>query len=684
MDGWRGAAAWRGAFPAMALLGSALLGSMTACGNGADALHALTGSRAGAERPADGGAVRDVRSGDEDGLGPDAAVTLDASSPPDGGGNPDAHRPDGDVDDDGGPGRCGDGTQDPGEACDSNNVPCTELGTYTWGVALCRSDCSGYDKTDCGGCTPDCSGRVCGPDGCGGSCEPGCGAGEGCDAGGGCAPLVADGAACSVETGCISGHCQNGRCCASGDCCASVADCSGYGEAAICDDARTCQGHRLDATCEHSSCVAEEIPDDSACGTGTVSKECSPYPAATCTGAVAQSEPACARECQTDADCADDGHCDATCQPDLANGLTCDEASDCASGHCANGFCCAAGTCCAMASDCPGSTDSVCADPTTCSGYRVDATCRASMCGTTQVDDDRGCTETTVADGCGYYVDVHCRGSEYQVAPECPTSCSWDGGCDLDGHCDGTCMPGSPYVPVEWVWIQGGTYSMGPDIYGHGAAHTVTVASFWITRSEVTNAQYGACRDAVCTVPDWDNRSCMIEDPWARYGRHPVICVNWQQAKTYCEWAEGRLCSEAEWEYAARSRGRAQSYPWGDADATCERAVMNDPDAGFYGCGTRSTAEVCSRSAPGSGHTGDSDQGVCDLSGNVEEWLEDCWHYTYEGAPTNGTAWTTDCGNEALAVRGGSFSDAPGGLLASTRGARLDDSYSIMGIRCCR
>ncbi|MBI5244538.1 MAG: SUMF1/EgtB/PvdO family nonheme iron enzyme [Elusimicrobia bacterium] len=92
-----------------------------------------------------------------------------------------------------------------------------------------------------------------------------------------------------------------------------------------------------------------------------------------------------------------------------------------------------------------------------------------------------------------------------------------------------------------------------------------------MAKTEVTVAQYKACVDTgACAAPDTGG-SCN----WGVSGResHPVNCVDWNQAKAFSEWADGRLPSEAEWEYAARSAGKDRKYPWGDEQATCARAV---------------------------------------------------------------------------------------------------------------
>ena len=154
--------------------------------------------------------------------------------------------------------------------------------------------------------------------------------------------------------------------------------------------------------------------------------------------------------------------------------------------------------------------------------------------------------------------------------------------------------------------VPGGTFSMGStdteiqdalarcrkvyrycnlDFYGREAPqHRVTLDSFWIDQTEVTNAQFRHCVEAgVCEAPTM----CTEGEPTFGNGSkvdHPVVCVDWQDAQTYCEWAGVRLPTEAEWEYAARGPD-GSLYPWGNerggpwqnfCDASCGEAWADD------------------------------------------------------------------------------------------------------------
>ena len=163
---------------------------------------------------------------------------------------------------------------------------------------------------------------------------------------------------------------------------------------------------------------------------------------------------------------------------------------------------------------------------------------------------------------------------------------------------------------------------------------------------------------------------------WGR-GNRPVIYMSWDDAKEYVRWLSRqtgeayRLPSEAEWEYAARA-GTTSRYHWGDS--------VGQGNANCDGCGSRWDK---SRTAPVGSFLANR-FGLYDMSGNVWEWVEDCWNDSYRGAPTKGRAWTPgDCSRRVL--RGGSWFIGPKVLRAAVRVADTSGNrISLFGFRIAR
>ncbi len=205
----------------------------------------------------------------------------------------------------------------------------------------------------------------------------------------------------------------------------------------------------------------------------------------------------------------------------------------------------------------------------------------------------------------------------------------------------------------EMVVIPAGRFRMG-DLNGGGRAdekpvHEVRIAKpFAMSRYEVTFAEYDRYAQATGkTKPDdsWDSGR----------GNHPVIHVSWQDAQGYAKWLSRetgqryRLPSEAEWEYAARA-GSTTIYSWGDSPSG--RHANANEDKGWPSDGYEYTAPT--------GSFIPNQFGLYDMSGNAAEWVEDCWHGDYAGAPVDGSAWDGNC--ERLVLRGGSFYNEPAGV----------------------
>jgi formylglycine-generating enzyme required for sulfatase activity len=244
------------------------------------------------------------------------------------------------------------------------------------------------------------------------------------------------------------------------------------------------------------------------------------------------------------------------------------------------------------------------------------------------------------------------------------------------------------------ILIPGGTFWMGDPDYAK-PVHKVTLSPFCIDRTEVTVAGYRACvQDGGCPPPsatvDWKDIKPEEKTKWSPYctwgkrklDEHPINCVDWNQATTFCEWAGGRLPSEAEWEYAARGKD-GRLYPWGNQrpDASrlnacggeCGQARMYPGDDGWP-----ATAPV------GSFPEGASAFGVLDMAGNVWEWTADSFA-DYSDQPVTDPQRLQHDGSPRV-FRGGSWTNVdPAWVRAGYRNKRDPGSRTlILGFRCAR
>ena len=171
---------------------------------------------------------------------------------------------------------------------------------------------------------------------------------------------------------------------------------------------------------------------------------------------------------------------------------------------------------------------------------------------------------------------------------------------------------------------------------------------------------------------------------------HPVSCVSWQDARAYADWLSERtgqtyrLPSASEWEYAARA-GVAAARPWTESPAACAEANVADQTAlqRYPGWTTHACVDTYVQSAPVGSFAANA-FGLHDMLGNVFEWVEDCWHDDYRGAPVDGSARIdSECSQRE--ARGGSWFTTPAYVRLAYRN-RFDASYraTSVGFRVVR
>ena len=211
------------------------------------------------------------------------------------------------------------------------------------------------------------------------------------------------------------------------------------------------------------------------------------------------------------------------------------------------------------------------------------------------------------------------------------------------------------------IYIPEGTFTMGGmDVYRENdelPVHEVFISAFWIDQVEVTNGMYYLCVQASVCIPPAQIRSNRQEEYFGnpQFQDYPVVNVTWYDANTYCTWAERRLPTEAEWEYAARGDDK-RNFPWGDEPP-------NEYTANFINL-------IGDTSRVGSYVEGASPFGVLDMAGNVSEWIFDFYRTDYyaKSPAENPTGPSEDeVFNLMRVIRGGSFQDEEFDLRVSNR-----------------
>jgi formylglycine-generating enzyme required for sulfatase activity len=208
-------------------------------------------------------------------------------------------------------------------------------------------------------------------------------------------------------------------------------------------------------------------------------------------------------------------------------------------------------------------------------------------------------------------------------------------------------LPGD--VSLEMVYIPAGTFMMGrypgeqDSSDWEDPRHQVTVPGFWMSKYEITKAQWTAIMD---TTP-WAGQDDVLDELDS-----PAVYVSWNDARAFITALSNyagkrfRLPSESEWEYACRAGTTTRLY-WG-----------NDPEyteGDAYCWWWYNAAFVDEAYAHASGVKLPNAFELYDMSGNVWEWCEDDWHGDYVGAPTDGRPWVKSPRGTTRVLRGGSW-----------------------------
>jgi formylglycine-generating enzyme required for sulfatase activity len=232
------------------------------------------------------------------------------------------------------------------------------------------------------------------------------------------------------------------------------------------------------------------------------------------------------------------------------------------------------------------------------------------------------------------------------------------------------CSGGCPVMVV----VPPGNFCMGSRVdigeKREHPQHAVTITRpFAVAKYELSFDEWDAC----ATFGDC---SAGISAEGGQRGKHPVINVTWEDAQQYVKWLSRmtgkryRLLSEAEWEYAARA-GSTTLFSFGNDDALLG-------DYAWFSANAENGPQVVGSRKPNA-------WGLYDMHGNVSEWVEDCFHDTYQGAPSDGTAWLKGSTCSRRVIRGGSWRYGAKILRAASRDwLQIDKSQDDVGVRIAR
>ena len=246
-------------------------------------------------------------------------------------------------------------------------------------------------------------------------------------------------------------------------------------------------------------------------------------------------------------------------------------------------------------------------------------------------------------------------------------------------------------VEIEMIAIAAGTFMMGsPEDElernsSEAPQHEVNVAAFFMGKYPITQAQW----KAVAALPQI-NRELEPDPSKFKGDKLPIEQVSWYDAAEFCDRLSAytgrnyRLPTEAEWEYACRA-GTTTPFHFGQTITTdlANYDGTDDPDgkwSGSYGQGPK--GEYRKETTPVDHFAIANAFGVCDMHGNVWEWCQDHCHDSYEGAPTDGSAWLSENENDYRVRRGGSWLDGPRYCRSAYRNYSTPDyRLNVIGFR---
>ena len=202
---------------------------------------------------------------------------------------------------------------------------------------------------------------------------------------------------------------------------------------------------------------------------------------------------------------------------------------------------------------------------------------------------------------------------------------------------------------MKMVYIPAGEFEMGASSDDSAAyddekpQHTVYLDAFWIDATEVTNGMYKNCVQAGACSPQkkYSHNASTGTNHFdeSKYSDYPAVYVSWEDADDYCQWADRRLPTEAEWEKAAKGETDYR-YPWGNSSpnsdlANCDGMVGDTVKVGSYPAGA-------------------SVYGALDMTGNVYEWVSDLYGENYYSVSASENPQGPSSGSTHV-IRGGSF-----------------------------